>query len=157
MKKLIFIGILGLFALGSCNSKGHEGHDHETTTHKHETEGHDHEAEAHVMKVNVVKTIITTKPLTSTNTVKLPKDMVTKSFFQKQKQTLPGQINYYPTGSLPTSYQNQRTSISCPRRRICCCSYCCRRSFIPWKSNGRHGCWSGKTIDYHLFQQYSRW
>ena len=47
MKKLIFIGILGLFALGSCNSKGHEGHDHETTTHNHETEGHDHEAEAH--------------------------------------------------------------------------------------------------------------
>lgn len=55
MKKLIFIGVLGLFALGSCNSKktGHEGHDHETVTHnhdeheghEHETEGHDHEAE----------------------------------------------------------------------------------------------------------------
>ena len=47
MKKLIFIGILGLFALGSCNSRSHEGHDHEATTHNHETEGHDHEAEAH--------------------------------------------------------------------------------------------------------------
>ena len=29
MKKLIFIGVMGLFVLGSCNSKntGHEGHD----------------------------------------------------------------------------------------------------------------------------------
>ena len=50
MKKLIFIGVLGLFALGSCNSKktGHEGHDHETVTHNHdEHEGHDHETEGH--------------------------------------------------------------------------------------------------------------
>ena len=44
MKKLIFIGVMGLFVLGSCNSKntGHEGHDHETVTHNHdEHEGHD--------------------------------------------------------------------------------------------------------------------
>ncbi|MDD3038413.1 efflux RND transporter periplasmic adaptor subunit [Bacteroides sp.] len=47
MKNLIFIGILGLITLGSCNSKGHEGHDHEATTHNHETEGHDHETEKH--------------------------------------------------------------------------------------------------------------
>ena len=50
MKKLIFIGVMGLFVLGSCNSKntGHEGHDHETVTHNHdEHEGHDHEAEGH--------------------------------------------------------------------------------------------------------------
>lgn len=47
MRKLIFIGILGLFTLGSCNNKGHEGHDHESTAHNHETEAHDHEAEAH--------------------------------------------------------------------------------------------------------------
>ncbi|WP_455592092.1 efflux RND transporter periplasmic adaptor subunit [Bacteroides sp.] len=48
MKKLIFMGILGLFILGSCNSKsnsGHEGHDHGTEAHDHEHEGHDHEAE----------------------------------------------------------------------------------------------------------------
>ena len=33
MKKLIFMGVLGLFLLGSCNSKSghdHEGHDHGT-------------------------------------------------------------------------------------------------------------------------------
>ena len=50
MKKLIFIGVVGLFVLGSCNSKntGHEGHDHETVTHNHdEHEGHDHEVEGH--------------------------------------------------------------------------------------------------------------
>ena len=50
MKKLIFIGVLGLFALGSCNSKkiGRERHDHETVTHNHdEHEGHDHETEGH--------------------------------------------------------------------------------------------------------------
>ena len=50
MKKLIFIVVMGVFVLGSCNSKntGHEGHDHETVTHNHdEHEGHDHEAEGH--------------------------------------------------------------------------------------------------------------
>ena len=48
MKKLIFMGILGLFILGSCNSKSggnHEGHDHGTEAHDHEHEGHDHENE----------------------------------------------------------------------------------------------------------------
>lgn len=55
MKKLVFIEVIGLFVLDSCNSKstGHEGHDHETITrnhnererHDHEVEGHDHEAE----------------------------------------------------------------------------------------------------------------
>lgn len=48
MKKLIFMGILGLFILGSCNSKSnsdHEGHNHGTEAHDHEHEGHDHETE----------------------------------------------------------------------------------------------------------------
>lgn len=50
MKKLIFMGVLGLFILGSCNSKSeqnHEGHDHAAEGHNHEAEGHDHEAEGH--------------------------------------------------------------------------------------------------------------
>lgn len=52
MKKLIFMGVLGLFILGSCNNKSaqnHEGHDHGTKEHNHEAEGHeghDHGAEA---------------------------------------------------------------------------------------------------------------
>ena len=48
MKKVIFMGVLGLFLLGSCNSKSgdsHEGHNHETEEHNHE--GHDHEHEGH--------------------------------------------------------------------------------------------------------------
>ena len=52
MKKLIFMGILGLFILGSCNSKpggNHEGHDHGTEAHDHDHEGenHNHEGEDH--------------------------------------------------------------------------------------------------------------
>ena len=51
MKKLIFMGVLGLFLLGSCNSKSehdHEGHSHETEkAHNHDLEGHDHEHEEH--------------------------------------------------------------------------------------------------------------
>lgn len=60
MKKLIFIGVLGLFVLGSCHNKkaqSHEGHDHSTVAHNHadhdheghnhETEGHDHEGHNH--------------------------------------------------------------------------------------------------------------
>lgn len=48
MKKIIFMGVLGLFLLGSCTSKSggnHEGHNHETEEHHHE--GHDHEHEGH--------------------------------------------------------------------------------------------------------------
>ncbi|GAE84975.1 cation efflux system protein [Bacteroides reticulotermitis JCM 10512] len=67
MKKIIFLGVLGLFLLGSCNSKSgsansseghanctgthdhegdnHEGHDHGSEGHDHE--GHDHGAEGH--------------------------------------------------------------------------------------------------------------
>lgn len=53
MKKLIFIGVLGLFVLGSCQNKkaqSHEDHDHSTVAHNHtdhDHEGHDHEAEGH--------------------------------------------------------------------------------------------------------------
>lgn len=47
MKKLIFLGIIGMFFLGSCHNNEtqhiHEGHDH--SEHAHEEEGHDHEAE----------------------------------------------------------------------------------------------------------------
>lgn len=48
MKKLFFMGILGLFVLGSCNSNSHSGHEgeaHGTEAHDHENEGHDHESE----------------------------------------------------------------------------------------------------------------
>lgn len=52
MKKFIFMGVIGLFLLGSCNSKSaesHEGHDHETEEshegHNHGEEEHNHEAE----------------------------------------------------------------------------------------------------------------
>ena len=56
MKKLIFMGILGLFILGSCNSKSggnHEGHDHGTEAHDHEHEGHDHEHEGEIGRAHV--------------------------------------------------------------------------------------------------------
>lgn len=48
MKKIFLMGILGLFALGSCTNKNvhshdHEGHDHSTVTHNHD--GHNHEGE----------------------------------------------------------------------------------------------------------------
>lgn len=48
MKKLFFMGILGLFVLGSCNNQSHSGHEgeaHGTETHDHEHEGHNHESE----------------------------------------------------------------------------------------------------------------
>lgn len=53
MKKLIFMGVLGLFVLGSCknkNAQNHEGHDHSTVTHNHDEhdhDGHDHEGHNH--------------------------------------------------------------------------------------------------------------
>lgn len=52
MKKVIFMGAIGLFLLGSCNSKSgenHDGHNHETEEHCHEghDHGHDHDHEGH--------------------------------------------------------------------------------------------------------------
>ncbi|WP_195448639.1 efflux RND transporter periplasmic adaptor subunit [Bacteroides nordii] len=50
MKKLIFMGVLGLFILGSCNSKpgnNPEEHNHGIEAHDHDHEGHDHENEGH--------------------------------------------------------------------------------------------------------------
>ena len=96
MKKLIFIGVMGLFVLGSCNSKntGHEGHDHETVTHNHdeheghdhEVEGHDHEAEgADHTKVNAAEDTITAK-LPPANP---PASTAMKSSSRKRKLTLP--------------------------------------------------------------------
>lgn len=52
MKKLIFLGVLVAWSLGSCNSQsdhGHEGHDHATEAHNHEHD-HDHEQHAHEEK-----------------------------------------------------------------------------------------------------------
>ena len=48
MKKFFFMGIMGMFLLGSCNNHSghnHEGHDHEG--HNHAEEGHDHASEDH--------------------------------------------------------------------------------------------------------------
>lgn len=55
MKKVIFMGAIGLFLLGSCNSKSgenHDGHNHKTEEkchegHDHNHEGHDHEGHDH--------------------------------------------------------------------------------------------------------------
>lgn len=74
MKKLIFMGVLGLFLLGSCNSKSghdHEGHDHGTEeAHNHDHEGHDHNHEGHdhekkttTMRMKVTKGIIMKRKL----------------------------------------------------------------------------------------------
>ncbi len=45
MKRYIFLGVIGLFLLGSCNSKSADGHQHETE--EHAQAGHDHENEGH--------------------------------------------------------------------------------------------------------------
>ena len=85
MKKLIFVGILGLFVLGSCNNS--------TVTHTHDE--HDHAAEGHItrqkdpiipMKANVAENTIMKQPM---NTTKLPKPTVMKSFFRKRKLKQP--------------------------------------------------------------------
>ncbi|MDR0976528.1 MAG: efflux transporter periplasmic adaptor subunit, partial [Prevotellaceae bacterium] len=56
MKQYLFMGLVGLFLLGSCNSKSghaheeesvhsHEGHNHED--HNHDHDGHNHEGHSH--------------------------------------------------------------------------------------------------------------
>ena len=55
MKKIFFMGVMGMFLLGSCSSHSghnHEGHDHEghnhaTEEHAHNHEGHSHESNDH--------------------------------------------------------------------------------------------------------------
>ena len=48
MKKTFFMGVMGMFLLGSCSSHSghnhdHEGHNHATEEHAHNHEGHSHE------------------------------------------------------------------------------------------------------------------
>lgn len=53
MRKILFMGVLGLFLLGSCSShshkeevkQNHDGHNHATETHAHENCNHDHDHE----------------------------------------------------------------------------------------------------------------
>ncbi|MBQ4056627.1 MAG: efflux RND transporter periplasmic adaptor subunit, partial [Bacteroidaceae bacterium] len=57
MKKFFFMGVMGMFLLGSCSSNSghsheghshdHEGHNHATEEHAHSHEGHSHEHEGH--------------------------------------------------------------------------------------------------------------
>ena len=50
MKKLFFMGVMGMCLLGSCNNHSghnHEGHDHEGCTHSHEEQAHNHEGHSH--------------------------------------------------------------------------------------------------------------
>ena len=52
MKKIFFMGVMGMFLLGSCSSHSghnqeghdHEGHNHATEEHAHNHEGHSHES-----------------------------------------------------------------------------------------------------------------
>ncbi len=69
MKKLIFMGVLGLFLLGSCNSKSghdHEGHDHGTEeAHNHDiiTKGMTMKKKTTTMRMKVTKGIIMKRKL----------------------------------------------------------------------------------------------
>ena len=57
MKKIFFMGVMGLFLLGSCSNHSghsheghnhdHEGHNHATEEHAHSHEGHSHDHEGH--------------------------------------------------------------------------------------------------------------
>ena len=80
MKKLIFVGILGLFVLGSCNNSTvthtHDEHDHAAEGHNHEAEGPDHSHEGECSGEH-------------NHTTKLPKPTVMKSFFRKRKLKQP--------------------------------------------------------------------
>ena len=50
MKKIFFMGVMGMFLLGSCSSHSghnHEGHDHEGHNHATEEHAHNHEGHSH--------------------------------------------------------------------------------------------------------------
>ena len=50
MKKIFFMGVMGMFLLGSCSSQSghnHEGHDHEGHNHATEEQAHNHEGHSH--------------------------------------------------------------------------------------------------------------
>ena len=50
MKKIFFMGVMGMFLLGSCSSHSghnHEGHDHEGHNHATEEHAHHHEGHSH--------------------------------------------------------------------------------------------------------------
>ena len=77
MKKLIFMGVLGLFLLGSCNSKS--GHDHE---------GAIMERRKHIITTTKGMTIIT-KGMTMKKKTTTMRMKVTKGIIMKRKLLQP--------------------------------------------------------------------
>ena len=85
MKKLIFVGILGLFVLGSCNNST-VTHTHENTIMPRKDIITRQKDPIIPMKANVAENTIMKQPM---NTTKLPKPTVMKSFFRKRKLKQP--------------------------------------------------------------------
>ena len=165
MKKLIFIGVMGLFVLGSCNSKntGHEGHDHETVTHNHdEHEGHDHEAEGHDHEAEGADhshegecsgghdhgKAATSEPAGEhSDEIILP----------KAKADAAGvKVNAITPAPLPASDQDKRTGTRCPGRRIGGCSHGGRSRFFPRQGDGRNERRSRHSAGDYFFAQHRR-
>ncbi len=86
MKKLIFVGILGLFVLGSCNNSTvthtHNEHDHATEGHNHEAEGSNHSHEGECSGEH-------NHEAADGHTTSLPKRTVMKSSFRRRKLKQP--------------------------------------------------------------------
>ena len=83
MKKLIFMGVLGLFILGSCNNKA--GHNHEG--HNHGTEAHDSNTKDTI--TNRKSTTQKKNAKTMTMVKRQVPDIATKSSCPKQKRMQP--------------------------------------------------------------------
>ena len=160
MKKLIFIGVLGLFALGSCNSKktGHEGHDHETVTHnhdeheghEHETEGHDHEAEgadhSHEGECS--------------GGHDHDKDAGKSSKAAGEHSEPAGEHSdeiILPKAKADAAGVKVSTITPAPFQQVIKTSgHGSRSRFFPWKSDGRNERWPRHSADYHFFAQHRR-
>ena len=82
MKKFIFMGVIGLFLLGSCNSKSGEGHNHETPM-------RDMITKVMTMRAKTM-TMSTKEPATSTSMLrKLPPAIATKSYCLRLRRRPP--------------------------------------------------------------------
>ncbi|ADV45210.1 efflux RND transporter periplasmic adaptor subunit [Bacteroides helcogenes] len=90
MKKFIFMGVIGLFLLGSCNNapgENHDGHNHDSENHNHKQEadhgheGHDHESGENEVRGSDNDEIIL--PATKARTAGVETSIVTPGTFHR--------------------------------------------------------------------------
>ena len=154
MKKLIFVGILGLFVLGSCNNSTvthtHDEHNHAAEGHNHEAEGpdHSHEGECSGEHNHEAADEYNEAAEAHSDEIILPKAKAEAAGVKVSViEPAPFQQVIKTSGQVLAAQGDE--SVGCSNRSRC--------SIFPWKSNGRNERRQRHSASHYFFKEYRRW